>query len=94
MKARRRVIGLHAAEAALDHGADKILAVFIDSQRNDSRLMVLVERLAALGIKTQPTQRLRLEQMAEGTPHQRPRKECPFFWCSIMSKILITLALV
>ena len=70
MKARRRVIGLHAAEAALDHGADKILAVFIDSQRNDSRLMVLVERLAALGIKTQPTQRLRLEQMAEGTPHQ------------------------
>ncbi|MEI6355237.1 MAG: 23S rRNA (guanosine(2251)-2'-O)-methyltransferase RlmB [Methylococcus sp.] len=70
MKARRRVIGLHAAEAALEHGADKILAVWIDSQRNDVRLMALVDRLSALGLKSQPTQRLRLEQMAEGTPHQ------------------------
>ena len=64
MKARRRVIGLHAAEAALEHGADKILAVWIDSQRNDVRLMALVDRLSALGLKSQPTQRLRLEQIS------------------------------
>lgn len=70
MKARRRIIGLHASEAALDHGAERIVAAWVDGQRKDGKLMALVERLVALGIKPQTTQRQRLETMAEGVPHQ------------------------
>jgi 23S rRNA (guanosine2251-2'-O)-methyltransferase len=70
MKARRRVAGLHAVEAALEHSPDRIVAAWCDAGRADARLTRLLERLAELGVKTQPAQRGRLDALAEGKTHQ------------------------
>lgn len=70
MKARRRVAGLHAVEAALEHGPDRIVAAWCDAGRVDARLTRLLERLIGLGVKPQPTQRNRLDAFAEGQVHQ------------------------
>ncbi len=70
MKARRRVAGLHAVEAVLEHSPDKVLAAWADTGRTDGRLARLLDRLNALGIKAQAAQKNRLDSLAEGQIHQ------------------------
>jgi 23S rRNA (guanosine2251-2'-O)-methyltransferase len=70
MTTRRRVAGLHAAESALEHSPDKIISVWVDEKRGDGRIVALAQKLAALGLKVQPTARHRLDALAEGHHHQ------------------------
>lgn len=70
MKARRCVAGLHAAEAALQHGPERIITAWMDPARTDARLTRLLDQLRSLGIKPQPVNRSRLDSLAEGDHHQ------------------------
>lgn len=70
MKARRKVAGLHAVEAVLEHSPDKVLAAWADNGRRDSRLARLLDRLSAMGVKTQAAQKNRLDALSEGQAHQ------------------------
>lgn len=70
MKARRCVAGLHAAEAALPYGPERIITAWMDPARTDARLTRLLDQLRSLGIKPQPVNRSRLDSLAEGDHHQ------------------------
>lgn len=70
MKARRKVAGLHAVEAVLEHSPDKVMVAWADTARQDGRLRRLLEQLNAIGIKPQPAQKNRLDVLAEGQTHQ------------------------
>jgi 23S rRNA (guanosine2251-2'-O)-methyltransferase len=71
MKNRRRVAGLHAAESALEHSPDKIVAVWVDDRKaRDGRFGVILQRLGTLGLAVQPTARHRLDGLADGRNHQ------------------------
>jgi 23S rRNA (guanosine2251-2'-O)-methyltransferase len=67
---RRRVAGVHAAEAALEHSPDKIVSAWVDERKGDRRIAAVAQRLATLGIKAQPTAKHRLDAMADGSNHQ------------------------
>lgn len=70
MKARRRVAGLHAAEAALEHSPDKIVNAWLDERRGDTRIAALAGKLEALGITVQTAGKGRLDALADGQRHQ------------------------
>lgn len=70
MKARRHVVGLHAVEAALLHGPERIVSAWVDGTRADERLARVVYSLQALGIKPQRVHKSRLDVLAEGQAHQ------------------------
>ncbi|WP_434150318.1 23S rRNA (guanosine(2251)-2'-O)-methyltransferase RlmB [Methylocaldum gracile subsp. desertum] len=70
MKNRRRIAGLHAAEAALENAPDKIISVWIDHRREDGRIAAIERKLASLGIPVQPAGRNQLDSLAESRSHQ------------------------
>ncbi len=70
MKTRRHVVGLHAVEAALQHGPERIVSAWIDATRTDDRLARLIKGLQALGLKPQRVNKARLDILAEGQSHQ------------------------
>ncbi len=70
MKGRRRVVGLHAAEAALNNTPDQIVNVWLDDKREDRRLTELRQALMHWGIVPQPALRKKLDALAEGLNHQ------------------------
>ncbi|HYE35807.1 23S rRNA (guanosine(2251)-2'-O)-methyltransferase RlmB [Methylocaldum sp.] len=70
MKNRRRIAGLHAAEAALENAPDKIISVWIDHRREDGRIAAIAQKLASLGIPVQPAGRNQLDSLAESRNHQ------------------------
>lgn len=66
----RRVFGVHAAEAAIEQGVEKVTAAWIDSQRADARLMRLTRALSAAEIHWEPVSKRRLDDLARGGNHQ------------------------
>ena len=70
MSNRRRVMGFHAVESALEHNPDKIVSAWIDRRRDDARLTALAEKLSALGITVQAAAKSRLDALVEGGVHQ------------------------
>lgn len=65
-----KIYGLHSAQAALEYSADNILQVWVDGQRQDKRLVELFKQLADLGLKTEKTDRKKLDRLAGGPNHQ------------------------
>lgn len=70
MTSRRRIVGLHAVESALEHSPDKIVGVWLDEGRGDRRISALARRLEQQGISVQPAARNKLDNLAEGRSHQ------------------------
>lgn len=70
MSARRRIFGLHAAQAALSHTPDKVIAAWLDEHRADARLISLRHELEALGLSVQSANRKALDRLVEGQNHQ------------------------
>jgi 23S rRNA (guanosine2251-2'-O)-methyltransferase len=70
MKNRRRIAGLHAAESAIENASDRIISVWIDPHREDSRITAIERKLAGLGIRVQPAGRNQLDSLAESRNHQ------------------------
>ncbi len=65
-----KVFGIHAAQAALDYSADKIQRAWVDHQRQDKRLMTLLEALNSAQIPVVKADRKKLDALAEGKNHQ------------------------
>ncbi len=65
-----KIFGIHAVQAAMDFSADKINKAWIDPQRKDKKYLVIINQLQALGIKSEPCDKKRLDKMTEGKNHQ------------------------
>ncbi|QJD29790.1 23S rRNA (guanosine(2251)-2'-O)-methyltransferase RlmB [Methylococcus geothermalis] len=70
MTESRRVWGIHAAEAALEHSPDKVLKAWLDDHRMHSRLKALASRLDELGVEIVRADRKRLDRLADPRKHQ------------------------
>ena len=70
MSVRRRIAGLHAAQAALEHTPEKLITAWVDAHRTDSRINDIKRALEQQGISVQETPRKQLDKLAEGRPHQ------------------------
>jgi 23S rRNA (guanosine2251-2'-O)-methyltransferase len=65
-----KLFGIHAVQAALDYSPQKIGKAWIDTQRQDKRLMQVIDDLLSLGIQPEKTDRKKLDRFAEGKNHQ------------------------
>ena len=65
-----KLFGIHAVQAALEYSAKKINHAWIDGQRQDKRLKLIINDLASLGIDTEKLDRKKLDRMADGNNHQ------------------------
>lgn len=64
------IFGLHAVQSALEYSPEKITKAWIDLYRQDRRLKRIIDELAAAGVETQKTERIKLESLAGGNNHQ------------------------
>ncbi len=65
-----KLFGIHALQAALDYSPEKIMQVWVDTQRQDKRLSSLLEQLAQHSIIIDNCNRKKLDRFAEGKNHQ------------------------
>ncbi len=65
-----KLFGIHAIQAALDYSPEKIIHVWVDSQRQDKRLTALLNQLAQSNIAIEKSTRKQLDRFAEGKNHQ------------------------
>jgi len=70
MSNKRRIVGLHAAQSALEHTPDKLTAAWLDAGRLDAKLTRVKQQLEAAGVNVQLANRKELERLAEGRNHQ------------------------
>lgn len=70
MSQKRRVVGLHAAQSALEHTPDKLAAAWVDAGRLDARLARLKQDLEKAGVRVQTANRKELDRLSEGRNHQ------------------------
>lgn len=65
-----KLFGLHAVQAALDYSPEKITQVWLDNQRQDTRLKELLDQLKNLNIKIEIADKKKLDRFADGKNHQ------------------------
>ncbi|MEF3076160.1 23S rRNA (guanosine(2251)-2'-O)-methyltransferase RlmB [Methylobacter sp. Wu1] len=65
-----KLFGIHAVQASLDYSPKKINKAWVDTQRQDKRLMQAIDDLLSLGIDPEKTDRKKLDRFAEGKNHQ------------------------
>ena len=67
---QNRLFGLHAARSALEHTPDRVVAAWVDGQRNYSKLTELRKQLNVVGVRVNSANRKQLDQLAGGQNHQ------------------------
>jgi len=67
---RAPIAGIHSVRAALKHGSQGVLEVWLESRRRDRRLADVVELAHKTGVAVRPVTRDELDNIAEGTKHQ------------------------
>ncbi len=67
---RRRIVGLHAAQSALEHTPERVTAAWVDAGRLDARLARVKQALEESGISVRIANRKELDRLAEGRSHQ------------------------
>lgn len=65
-----KLFGLHAVQAALDYSPEKITQIWVDYQRQDTRLKELLEQLKNSEIEFEVIDRKKLDRLANGKNHQ------------------------
>ena len=70
MSGKRRIVGLHAAQSALEHTPAKLTTAWLDVGRMDAKLTRIKQELEAAGVSIHLTNRKELERLAEGRNHQ------------------------
>jgi 23S rRNA (guanosine2251-2'-O)-methyltransferase len=70
MSGKRRIVGLHAAQSALEHTPDKLTAAWVDGGRMDARLARIKQALEAAGVDIRLANRKELDRLSEGRNHQ------------------------
>ncbi|MGD1982555.1 MAG: 23S rRNA (guanosine(2251)-2'-O)-methyltransferase RlmB [Chromatiaceae bacterium] len=68
--ARQRAFGIHAVRAALGHGRERVSRLLYDPERADRRLRQLLEAARAIGVRPEPVDKARLDQLCGGGNHQ------------------------
>ena len=70
MSGKRRIVGLHAAQSALEHTPDKLTVAWLDAGRLDAKLTRIKQDLEHAGVSIHLANRKELERLAEGRNHQ------------------------
>ncbi|MFA5983286.1 MAG: 23S rRNA (guanosine(2251)-2'-O)-methyltransferase RlmB [Methylococcaceae bacterium] len=65
-----KLFGIHAVQAAMEYSPKKINKAWLDGQRQDKRLLGLIEELLAIGIEPEKTDRKKLDRLADSSNHQ------------------------
>ena len=65
-----KLFGLHSVQAALDYSPNKIHKAWVDSGRQDKRLVQAVSDLLDLGIEPEKVDRKKLDRLADNNNHQ------------------------
>jgi 23S rRNA (guanosine2251-2'-O)-methyltransferase len=65
-----KIVGIHAAQAALNYSPQKITRVWLNTERSDKRLEMLLETLADLNVPLEKVDRKKLDKLADGMNHQ------------------------
>jgi 23S rRNA (guanosine2251-2'-O)-methyltransferase len=65
-----KIYGIHSVQSALEYSPKKIGKAWVDSQRQDKRLMQLVDDLLDLGIEPEKVDRKKLDKLADSNNHQ------------------------
>ncbi len=70
MSGKRRIIGLHAAQSALEHTPDKLTTAWVDAGRMDARLARIKQEMESAGVNIHLANRRELDHLSEGRNHQ------------------------
>lgn len=70
MSGKRRIVGLHAAQSALEHTPDKLTAAWLDIGRMDAKLTRIKQELELAGVSIHIANRKELDRLSEGRNHQ------------------------
>jgi 23S rRNA (guanosine2251-2'-O)-methyltransferase len=65
-----KIVGIHAAQAALNYSPQKITRVWLNTERSDKRLETLLETLSELNVLLEKVDRKKLDKLADGMNHQ------------------------
>ena len=65
-----KLFGIHAVEAALDYSPQKIKRVWVDNQRQDKRLVLLLEKLTQQSVSIEKSPRKKLDRFSDNHNHQ------------------------
>jgi 23S rRNA (guanosine2251-2'-O)-methyltransferase len=65
-----KIVGIHAAQAALNYSPQKITRVWLNTERSDKRLETLLETLSELNVPLEKVDRKKLDKLADGMNHQ------------------------
>ena len=65
-----KIVGLHAAQSALMYSPQKFSRAWVDSERHDKRLEMLLETLSTLDVSIEKVERKKLDKLADGMNHQ------------------------
>lgn len=65
-----KIVGIHAAQAALNYSPQKITRVWLNTERSDKRLEALLETLSELNVLLEKVDRKKLDKLADGMNHQ------------------------
>ncbi len=62
----RRILGLHAVRAAIEHTPTRVTVAWMDTQRMDGPMAKLKQQLDALGIPVHGVNRKQLDGLSDG----------------------------
>lgn len=65
-----KIVGIHATQSALTYSPQKITHIWLNTERCDKRLEVLIETLGELSIPTEKVERKKLDKLAGSSNHQ------------------------
>jgi 23S rRNA (guanosine2251-2'-O)-methyltransferase len=65
-----KIVGIHAAQAALNYSPQKITRIWLNTERSDKRLETLLETLSELNVPLEKVDRKKLDKLADGMNHQ------------------------
>ncbi|MFP5344498.1 MAG: 23S rRNA (guanosine(2251)-2'-O)-methyltransferase RlmB [Gammaproteobacteria bacterium] len=70
MPERIVIYGLHAVSAALTHGREKPIELWLDAARHDARMQQLAQAARAAGVAIRTVEQAELDKAASGARHQ------------------------
>lgn len=65
-----KIVGIHAAQSALNYSPQKITRVWLNAERSDKRLETLLDTLSELNVPLEKVDRKKLDKLADGMNHQ------------------------
>jgi len=64
------IYGIHASQALIKAGAERIINVWLDRDRKDGKLLAIKESLGNIGVRIEYVEKKTLEKLSKGGNHQ------------------------